>query len=92
MLTIQIVDFEEKNDLVVDIFPSKLVHGLNKLRHTDCATAVRIKYAEGPLNKKWLNKDTQSYIIAQTQTAIIFLLGHAYSHFWKEQFSLCPLL
>ena len=57
-LTIQIIDFEEKKDLVIDISPSKLVHGLDKLRHTDCATAVGIKYAEGPLHKESLNKRT----------------------------------
>ena len=53
-LTIKIVDFEEKENLVVHTFSRELVHCLDKLRDADSAAAVGVKDAEGPLHEKWL--------------------------------------
>lgn len=59
MITVDIVNFEEKSDLVVQRFPSELVYGVQKFLKRYRAGVVFVEYLEDPLREEWLKNAIQ---------------------------------
>ena len=58
VLTVQIVDLEEEDELLVGALAGELMHRLDELGHADGAVLVAVEDAEGSLHKERLQKDT----------------------------------
>ena len=56
LLTVQIVDLEEEDELLVGALAGELVHRLDELGHADGAVLVAVEDAEGALHEEGLQK------------------------------------
>ena len=56
-LTVQVVDLEEKDELLVRRLPGEVVHGVDELGHADGAVAVAVEDAEGALHEERLQRE-----------------------------------
>ena len=54
MLTVNVIDFEEKLYFILRSLASKLMNRVNKLLEGDGATVIFIKYLEDSLHEEWL--------------------------------------
>ena len=57
LLTVQIVDLEEEDELLVGALPGELMHRLDELGHADGAVLVAVEDAEGALHEEGLQKN-----------------------------------
>ena len=55
-LTVQIVDLEEEDELLVGALAGELMHRLDELGHADGAVLVAVEDAEGALHEERLQK------------------------------------
>lgn len=57
--TVQVVDFEEEDELLVRTGPRELVHRVDELGHRDRPVAVAVEDAEGALHEERLQIDSR---------------------------------
>ena len=66
-LTVNVINFEEKFDLVIRTLTSELVHGIDKFLQWNATIVIFVENVKYPFNKKWLKykwnkKVTKLYI------------------------------
>ena len=70
-LTVNVINFEEKFDLVIRTLTSELVHGIDKFLQWNATIVIFVENVKYPFNKKWLKykwnqKMTKLYICMYT--------------------------